>query len=117
PPGGFGGKPEQKGRIRSLIGQWGDAKARRRARSGHLLEDAMKSRMLAAACAAAAFAYGAASASQAAYYTIVLGAAVSLTGKYSTNGKNTKDGYDLAVKTINDKGGVKVGGKAYKLKV
>jgi len=77
----------------------------------------MKIRMLAAACAAAAFAYGAVPAAQAADDTIVLGAAVSLTGKYSTNGKNTKDGYDLAVKTINDKGGVKVGGKAYKLKV
>jgi len=49
--------------------------------------------------------------------TITLGAAVSLKGKYSTNGKNTKDGYDLAVKDINDKGGIKVGGKAYKLKV
>jgi branched-chain amino acid transport system substrate-binding protein len=49
--------------------------------------------------------------------TVVLGAAVSLTGKYSTNGKNTKDGYDLAVKVINDKGGIEVGGKQYKLKV
>jgi len=49
--------------------------------------------------------------------TITLGAAVSLTGKYSTNGKNTKDGYDLAVKRINEMGGVKVGGKAYKLQV
>jgi branched-chain amino acid transport system substrate-binding protein len=49
--------------------------------------------------------------------TIVLGAAVSITGKYSTNGKNTKDGYDLAVKAINDKGGVKVGDKTYKLEV
>src|SRR5256885_14711512 len=49
--------------------------------------------------------------------TIVLGAAVSLTGKYSVNGKNTKDGYDLAVKRINEMGGVKVGGKAHKLKV
>ena len=49
--------------------------------------------------------------------TIVLGAAVSLTGKYSTNGKNTKDGYDLAVKVINDKGGIQVGDKRYKLKV
>jgi branched-chain amino acid transport system substrate-binding protein len=49
--------------------------------------------------------------------TIVLGAAVSLTGKYSTNGKNTKDGYELAVKRINDMGGVKVGGKSYKLAV
>jgi branched-chain amino acid transport system substrate-binding protein len=49
--------------------------------------------------------------------TVVLGAAVSLTGKYSVNGKNTKDGYDLAVKRINEMGGVKVAGKAYKLKV
>jgi branched-chain amino acid transport system substrate-binding protein len=49
--------------------------------------------------------------------TIVLGAAVSLTGKYSTNGKNTRDGYDLAVDRVNETGGVKVGGKSYKLKV
>ena len=49
--------------------------------------------------------------------TITLGAAVSLTGKYSTNGKNTKDGYDLAVKRINEMGGVKVGGKSYKLAI
>jgi branched-chain amino acid transport system substrate-binding protein len=49
--------------------------------------------------------------------TIVLGAAVSLTGKYSTNGKNTKEGYDLAVKRVNEKGGVKVGSKTYKLEV
>ena len=49
--------------------------------------------------------------------TITLGAAVSLTGKYSTNGKNTKDGYDLAVERVNEMGGVKVGGKAYRLKV
>ncbi|HYG87812.1 MAG TPA: amino acid ABC transporter substrate-binding protein [Azospirillum sp.] len=49
--------------------------------------------------------------------TIVLGAAVSLTGAYSTLGKNTQDGYDFAVKRLNDMGGVNVGGKAYKLKV
>lgn len=49
--------------------------------------------------------------------TIVLGAAVSLTGKYSTLGKNTKDGYDLAVARINELGGVKIGRKPYKLKV
>ena len=49
--------------------------------------------------------------------TIILGAAVSLTGKYSTNGKNTHDGYELVVKRINEMGGVKVGGKSYKLKV
>ena len=49
--------------------------------------------------------------------TIILGAAVSLTGKYSTNGEHTKNGYELAVKRINDMGGVKVGGKNYKFKV
>ena len=45
--------------------------------------------------------------------TIVLGSAISLTGKYATNGEHTQRGYDLAVKLINDKGGVKVGGKKY----
>lgn len=49
--------------------------------------------------------------------TIVLGAAVSLTGKYATNGKHTKNGYDLGVKVINDHGGVVVGGKHYKLEI
>jgi len=49
--------------------------------------------------------------------TIVLGAAVSLTGKYSVNGKNTKDGYDLAIKRLNEMGCVKVGSKTYKLKI
>ena len=49
--------------------------------------------------------------------TIVFGSAVSFTGKYSTNGKHTKNGYDLAVKRINEMGGVKVGNKAYKLKI
>ena len=48
---------------------------------------------------------------------IVLGAAVSLTGKYAVYGANTKNGYELAVRKINDKGGVKVGGKRYKLVV
>jgi branched-chain amino acid transport system substrate-binding protein len=49
--------------------------------------------------------------------TIVFGAAVSFTGKYSTNGKHTKNGYDLAVKRINEKGGIKVGGKTYKIAI
>jgi|TARA_B100000929_G_C15473967_1_gene408824 branched-chain amino acid transport system substrate-binding protein len=49
--------------------------------------------------------------------TIILGAAVSLTGKYSTNGKHTQNGYELAVKTINDAGGVTVGGKQYKFDI
>jgi branched-chain amino acid transport system substrate-binding protein len=49
--------------------------------------------------------------------TIVLGSAISLTGKYSTNGIHAKNGYELAVKKINETGGVKIGGKSYKLKV
>jgi len=46
--------------------------------------------------------------------TIVLGAAVSLTGKYGQLGKITVDGYNLAVKMINEHGGVMVNGKKYK---
>ncbi len=49
--------------------------------------------------------------------TIYFGAAVSFTGKYSTAGKHTKNGYELAVKRINAMGGVKVGGKSYKIKI
>jgi len=49
--------------------------------------------------------------------TIRLGAAVSLSGKYSSNGVYTQNGYDLAVKQINARGGVKVGGKSYKLEI
>jgi len=49
--------------------------------------------------------------------TITIGSAISLTGKYSTNGAHTQKGYDLAVKMINDNGGVNVGGKNYKLAI
>ena len=49
--------------------------------------------------------------------TIVLGSAISFTGKYSTNGIHAKNGYDLAVKMINEAGGVTVDGKSYQLKV
>ena len=48
---------------------------------------------------------------------IVLGAAVSMTGKYAQNGANTKNGYELAVRVINDKGGVEVGGTTYRIAV
>jgi len=48
---------------------------------------------------------------------IVLGAAISLTGKYSTNGLHAKNGYDFAIKKINDAGGVKVGDKSYTIRV
>jgi branched-chain amino acid transport system substrate-binding protein len=49
--------------------------------------------------------------------TISLGAAVSLSGKYSTAGNHTKKGYDLAVKYVNSMGGVSVGGKVYDLEI
>jgi branched-chain amino acid transport system substrate-binding protein len=48
---------------------------------------------------------------------IILGSAISITGKYSQEGKNASDGYNLAVKMINEQGGVKVNGKAYKLEI
>ena len=48
---------------------------------------------------------------------IVLGSAISLTGKYTTNGRHTKNGYDLAVNLINAKGGISVAGKNYKLRI
>ena len=48
---------------------------------------------------------------------IVLGAAVSLTGKYSSNGVHTQNGYNMAVERINSKGGIKVGGKTYKFEI
>lgn len=49
--------------------------------------------------------------------TVYLGAAISLTGKYSTNGAHTRRGYDLAVEKINEAGGVTVDGQAYKLAI
>ena len=49
--------------------------------------------------------------------TIIFGAALSFTGKYSTNGKHTKNGYELAKKRINEMGGIKVGGKSYKIDI
>lgn len=48
---------------------------------------------------------------------LVLGAALSATGIYAANGTNTKNGYEFAVKKINDAGGVKIGGKCYHFKV
>jgi len=48
---------------------------------------------------------------------IILGSAISITGKYSQEGKNASDGYNFAVDAINAKGGVKVNGKSYKLEI
>ena len=46
---------------------------------------------------------------------IVLGTALSQTGKYAREGKFYVDGYAISVDAINKAGGVKVGGKAYRL--
>lgn len=49
--------------------------------------------------------------------TIVIGATLSLTGKFFRLGVRTRRGYDFAVSRINHRGGVKVGDKSYKLAV
>ncbi len=49
--------------------------------------------------------------------TIIFGAAVSLTGSTSNEGKYTKDGYELAKDALNGAGGIKVGGKSYKIDI
>ena len=79
----------------------------------------MNIRKILAALAAAAlcFSPAAPAAAKVEGDSIILGAAVSLTGKYSTNGKHTKNGYDLAAKRINEMGGVTVNGKSYKIKI
>ena len=46
---------------------------------------------------------------------IVLGSAISQTGKYAREGKFYVDSYALTVDAVNKAGGVKAGGKAYKL--
>ena len=49
--------------------------------------------------------------------TIVLGAAMSQTGKYAREGKFYVDGYNITIDAINKAGGVKVGGKSYNLEL
>ena len=48
---------------------------------------------------------------------ITFGASLSQTGKMSTEGRLVKEGYDFYVKHINEKGGIKVGGKTYKVAI
>ncbi len=48
---------------------------------------------------------------------IKIGCAISFTGKKSRTGKLYVDSYNMAVDLINKSGGVKVGGKSYKLKI
>ena len=48
---------------------------------------------------------------------ITFGTALSLTGAISTEGRLVKEGYDMYVKYINEKGGIKVGDKTYKVAI
>jgi branched-chain amino acid transport system substrate-binding protein len=48
---------------------------------------------------------------------INLGSAISLTGKYATNGIHAKNGYEFAITKIKEAGGIKVGDKCYNFKV
>jgi len=56
-------------------------------------------------------------ASLAACDEIHLGSAISLTGKYATNGIHAKNGYEYAIQKIKENGGVMVDGKCYNFKV
>ncbi len=49
--------------------------------------------------------------------TIKLGAALSLTGQLAREGQLTKEGYEFCASRINEKGGVKVGDKSYKIAI
>jgi len=48
---------------------------------------------------------------------IHLGSAISLTGKYATNGVHAKNGYEYAIQVIKDNGGVMIDGKCYNFRV
>lgn len=57
------------------------------------------------------------SAAQAECKELVLGSAISLTGKYATNGVHTKNGYEFAIQKIKEVGGVKIGDECYNFSV
>ncbi len=57
------------------------------------------------------------SAAQAECKELVLGSAISLTGKYATNGVHTKNGYEFAIQKIKESGGVKIGDECYNFSV
>ncbi|MEP1443256.1 MAG: amino acid ABC transporter substrate-binding protein [Hyphomicrobiales bacterium] len=48
---------------------------------------------------------------------LTLGSAISLTGKYATNGAHAKNGYEFAIKKIKENGGIKVADKCYNFNV
>ncbi len=48
---------------------------------------------------------------------LVLGSAISLTGKYATNGVHAKNGYEFAIQKIKEAGGVQIGDDCYDFSV
>lgn len=48
---------------------------------------------------------------------ILFGVSISKTGRFAVEGKNVIQGYDLWQKHVNKNGGIKVGGKAYNVKL
>lgn len=46
-----------------------------------------------------------------------LGAAIALTGPVSREGNFVKDGYDFWVRTVNDRGGIAIGGQRYRVEI
>jgi branched-chain amino acid transport system substrate-binding protein len=65
----------------------------------------------------AVFAFAAMSLAVRAQDVITFGAALSLTGAVSTEGRLVKEGYDLYVKHINQRGGIRVGDRTYKVAI
>ncbi|MBX5492525.1 MAG: amino acid ABC transporter substrate-binding protein [Chloroflexi bacterium] len=49
--------------------------------------------------------------------TLLIGAALPLTGDLAREGKQQKDGYDLWAETVNAKGGIPAGGKRYRVEM
>ena len=50
--------------------------------------------------------------------TVKLGAALSATGKYAVEGKDSRQGYDTWMRWVNDEyGGVKIGGQCYRAQI
>lgn len=47
---------------------------------------------------------------------LILGSAISLTGKYATNGVHAQNGYEFAMAKLKENGGIKVGDKCYDFK-
>lgn len=77
----------------------------------------MKIKLATLAVAGVAVAAFSSTASAADCEEIHLGSAISLTGKYATNGVHAQNGYEFAIKKIAENGGIKIGDKCYNFRV